>query len=64
MSSMQADRRPAIWPWLVMPLIALTAFYWLDRLSREAQEQVDLAPAPTTQVESAPADAPADSVTP
>jgi hypothetical protein len=39
MSSMQADRRPAIWPWLVMPLIALTAFYCLDRLSREAQEQ-------------------------
>ena len=45
MSSMQPDRRPAIWPWLVMPLIALTAFYYLDRLSREAQEQEDLAPA-------------------
>jgi hypothetical protein len=60
---MQADRRPAIWPWLVMPLIALTAFYCLDRLSREAQEQEDLAPAPA-HVESAPADAPADPVTP
>jgi hypothetical protein len=46
MSSIQTDRRPAIWPWLVMPLIALTAFYCLDRLSREAQEQGDVAPAP------------------
>ena len=74
MSSMQTDRRPAIWPWLVMPLIALTAFYCLDRmvpenrkfswLSREAQEQGDLAPAPAVRAESAPADVAADSVTP
>jgi hypothetical protein len=64
MSSMQPDRRPAIWPWLVMPLIALTAFYCLNRLSREAQEQGDLAPAPPVHAESAPADVPADSVTP
>jgi hypothetical protein len=56
---MQADRRPAIWPWLVMPLIALSAFYWLDRLSREAQDQEALAPAPAIQ-----ADAPADSTSP
>jgi hypothetical protein len=59
MPSLQADRRPAIWPWLVMPLIALSAFYYLDRLSREAREQEDLAPAPTA----AHADAPADSAT-
>ncbi len=32
MHSVQGDRRPAIWPWLVMPLIALTAFYCLERL--------------------------------
>jgi hypothetical protein len=44
--TMQADRRPAIWPWLVMPLIALTAFYCLDRAVREAKERDDLAPAP------------------
>jgi hypothetical protein len=56
MSPRQADRRPAIWPWLVMPLIALTAFYWLDRLSREAQDQEALAPAPAVH-----ADAPVDS---
>jgi len=51
MSPLQADRRPAIWPWLVMPLIALTAFYCLDRLAREAKYQEDLAPAPTTHAE-------------
>jgi hypothetical protein len=60
MSSMHADRRPAIWPWLVMPLIALTAFYYLDRLSREARDQEDLAPAATA----VHADAAADSTTP
>jgi hypothetical protein len=54
MSSLQADRRPAIWPWLVMPLIALTAFYYLNRLSREAHEQEDLAPAPTAVHADAP----------
>jgi hypothetical protein len=54
MSSMQADRRPAIWPWLVMPLIALTAFYCLDRLAREAREQEDLAPAPVAAHADAP----------
>jgi hypothetical protein len=53
---MQPDRRPAIWPWLVMPLIALTAFYYLDRLSREARDQEDLAPAPTAIEADAPAD--------
>jgi hypothetical protein len=57
MPPLQPDRRPAIWPWLVMPLIALTAFYCLDRLAREARDQEDLAPAPAA---AARADAPAD----
>jgi hypothetical protein len=39
-----------------MPLIALTAFYYLDRLSREAREQEDLAPAPVAVQADAPAD--------
>jgi hypothetical protein len=64
MSSMQADRRPAIWPWLVMPLIALSAFYWLDRLSREAQDQEALAPAPAIQADSPADSASADSTQP
>ena len=46
MTGVQADRRPAIWPWLVMPLIALTAFYGLERLAREARDRADLAPVP------------------
>lgn len=45
MHSVQGDRRPAIWPWLVMPLIALTAFYCLERL-REVWGQEDLPPGP------------------
>ena len=27
-----SDRRPAVWPWLVMPLIVLLVFYVLHRL--------------------------------
>jgi hypothetical protein len=45
MHAVQPDRRQAIWPWLVMPLIALTAFYCLERLAKEAREQEDLTPA-------------------
>ena len=26
------ERRPAVWPWLVMPLIVLLAFYVLYRM--------------------------------
>ena len=47
--------RPAIWPWLVMPLIALTLFYCLDRLSRHADQESNPAPAAHAH-----ADAPAD----
>jgi hypothetical protein len=56
MHAMPADRRPAIWPWLVMPLIALTMFYCLDRL-RQAEGQDDV-PVPAGHT-----DAPADSGT-
>ena len=27
--ALPGDRRPAIWPWLVMPLITFLVFYWL-----------------------------------
>jgi hypothetical protein len=33
--AMPADRRPAIWPWLVMPLITLLVFYWLYSLDQD-----------------------------
>jgi hypothetical protein len=26
------ERRPAVWPWLVMPLVVLMAFYTLKRV--------------------------------
>ena len=29
-----SERRPAIWPWLVMPLITLLVFYWLYSLDQ------------------------------
>jgi hypothetical protein len=33
------DRRPAIWPWLVMPLVTLALFYSLYSLDREHGNQ-------------------------
>jgi hypothetical protein len=35
MTPLPSDRRPAIWPWLVMPLITLALFYGLDRLRHQ-----------------------------
>jgi hypothetical protein len=37
-SSGTTERRPAIWPWLVMPLITLLLFYSLERLDREQSD--------------------------
>lgn len=34
-STVPAERRPAVWPWILMPLVALAMFYALFRL-REA----------------------------
>jgi hypothetical protein len=31
-----SDRRPAVWPWLVMPLIVLLVFYALHRVQHPA----------------------------
>jgi hypothetical protein len=31
-----SDRRPAVWPWLIMPLIVLLVFYALHRLQHLA----------------------------
>jgi hypothetical protein len=33
--SLPTERRPAIWPWLVMPLITLLVFYWLYSLDQD-----------------------------
>jgi hypothetical protein len=58
MHAIQGDRRPAIWPWLVMPLVALTLFYWFYSLD-QTERAKDFGPAP-----SAAAHAPAASETP
>jgi hypothetical protein len=34
MHTAPSERRPAIWPWLVMPLITLLVFYWLYSLDQ------------------------------
>jgi hypothetical protein len=49
------ERRPAVWPWLVMPLVVLLAFYAL----RLVQQGPAPAPAPPPPPQAAPA-APAD----
>ena len=46
MQAIPTDRRPAIWPWLVMPLITLLVFYWLYSLA--GQDQQMSAPATPT----------------
>jgi hypothetical protein len=38
MSTGSADRRPAIWPWLVMPLVTLAMYYGLDQLDRHHRD--------------------------
>ena len=42
------ERRPAVWPWLVMPLIVLAAFYTLKRVRERPGPPVVPAPAQTT----------------
>ena len=44
------DRRPAVWPWLVMPLIVLLVYYTLFRVHQHpvaAQSQPPAVPADT-----------------
>ena len=45
-----SDRRPAVWPWLVMPLIVLLVFYALHRLQHAAR----IAAAPAGAVSAEP----------
>jgi hypothetical protein len=53
-----AERRPAIWPWLVVPLLALALFF---ALSRFKESRLPPAPADGTAV---PAEASAPSADP
>ena len=51
------DRRPAIWPWLVKPLVTLLLYYSLDRLNRENEHEQRAYPAAAQVSESSDADA-------
>jgi hypothetical protein len=48
------ERRPAVWPWLVMPLVVLLAFYAL-RLVHQGPAPAP-APPPAQVTPTAPAD--------
>jgi hypothetical protein len=37
-ASSTRERRPAVWPWLVMPLVVLVAFYALYRVHQRSGE--------------------------
>jgi hypothetical protein len=39
------DRRPAVWPWLVMPLVVLAAFFTLKRVRERPPAPVVAPPA-------------------
>jgi hypothetical protein len=32
-----SERRPAIWPWLLMPMVVLIVFYMLERFQEGAK---------------------------
>ncbi len=48
------DRRPAIWPWLVMPLVVLAAFYTLKHVRERPAPPVVAPPAQSAPVTPAP----------
>jgi hypothetical protein len=49
MSTGSGDRRPAIWPWLVMPLVTLLLYYGLDRLDRHRDHSATYKSVPDQQ---------------
>ena len=53
LSPVQPERRQAIWPWLVMPLVALAMFYALSRL-KQTQDAASLEAGSQTTASSSP----------
>jgi hypothetical protein len=49
-----SERRPAVWPWLVMPLIVLLVFYALHRVQHPQRTAGALPAATPASVESSP----------
>ena len=40
----QPQRRPAVWPWLLIPLVTLLLFYGLQQVRNAALERAGLKP--------------------
>jgi hypothetical protein len=53
-ASLPRDKRPAVWPWLVMPFVVFLAFYVLNRVRQHPGDTAD-APVPTPVPAAAPA---------
>jgi hypothetical protein len=53
-SASSGDRRPAVWPWLIMPLAALTLFFAL-RSFRQLPDPAPVDTGPETTTSSEPA---------
>lgn len=43
-----AERRPAVWPWLLVPLVALAMFFALSRI-RATTAPLETQPPPATE---------------
>jgi hypothetical protein len=56
-SALPAERRPAVWPWLLLPLVALTMFFVL-RTVKQASERHAAHSAATEAAPNEAADAP------
>jgi len=54
-----SERRPAIWPWLVMPLVTLALFFALNRLHQSTAPAASFEAGPDTAASSS-----AESTTP
>ena len=47
-SSGVAERRPAVWPWLLLPLVALTLFFALSSMKQHRLQHASSAEAAAT----------------
>jgi len=56
-TGMAPDRRPAIWPWLVMPFVTLSLFFALDKLHKAHGRDT---PAFGSSIQSGPGGGPGD----
>ncbi|MEJ0036313.1 MAG: hypothetical protein WDO68_09535 [Gammaproteobacteria bacterium] len=56
-SASATERRPAVWPWLLLPLVALTMFFFLRTVKQAPQRHAahpDAADAATQEASESP----------